>query len=295
MKNILPNNRHEIIINNFNLPFRVVIHTNATPENISLHWHQSIEINCMLDWPLSDIYINGKTYYMKTGNIWCANSMESHYIHALENNTNRHAVSLIFPIDFVANIFPKIKQGKIKLNDFNTFSNEQKNIYHGKLFSQFKKIYKIAIENKDSDFTELSLYIEGLNLLKLLLKNFFVAQNQTTVLDKEAAQKMVLIRDYVQQNYQFKINIEDLTAILNFSKSYLSKFIKDNFNMTFNEYINLIRAEKVVVDIQNGITKQTDLATRNGFSGLRSMNRWLKKYYSANAKELVNNLIRNNN
>ncbi|WP_103661297.1 AraC family transcriptional regulator [Lactobacillus sp. HT06-2] len=281
-------NRHELVTTNFGLPFRMVVHTNSTPEDISLHWHKAIEINCMLDWPLSEINVDGKEYQMKTGRIWCANSMEPHSVHALKNDVTRRAVSIILPYDFVKNIFTEIDQGEICLNNFSKLTTKQQKIYQEELFPKFEELFQIVQE--PDKFLRLNLYLKTLEIIKLILTNFFKEEKSIRTINDEQAERMNLIRDYVDQHYRAKIQLEDLMPVVHLSRSYLAKVIRNCFNMTLNEYVNLVRSEKVLADLQAGITKQTELAERNGFSGLRSMNRWLEKYYSAGAKELRQNL-----
>lgn len=277
-------NKHQIIKPNFGLPFYIMVHTNATPEYVPLHWHRSIEVNCMLDWPLSQIYVNGQKYDMMTGRIWCANSMEPHYVRPLKNDINRKAISLILPFDFVKSIYPQIDQGRIILNDIDKMSQLQKKIYKTKLFSDFDELYEIT---KQSDnLQRINLYICTLKVMKLIFRYFFNNEEIKLSINNEHAQRMILIRDYVSNNYRSRIRLEDLVPIVNLSRSQLAKDIKNSFNMTLNEYVNLVRSEKVLKDIQSGITNQTLLASKNGFSGLRSMNRWLVKFYSVNAKGL---------
>lgn len=277
-------NKHQIIKPNFGLPFYIMAHTKTTPEIVPLHWHRSIEINCMIDWPLSQIYVNGKKYNMKTGRIWCANSMEPHYVRPLENDISRKAISLILPFDFVKSVYPKIDQGRIILNNIEKMSQLQKKIYKTKLFSNFNELYEII--KQSDDLQRINLYICTLKIMKLVFKYFFDNKKVDFAISDEQARRMILIRDYVNSNYKSQIRLEDLVPIVNISRSQLAKNIKKSFNMTLNEYVSLVRSEKVLQDIQLGITNQTLLASRNGFSGLRSMNRWLLKFYSTNAKGL---------
>ena len=276
---------HQYIKPNFNFPFRVVIHSETNPKNVPLHWHQAIEINCMLDWPLSKVVVGERNYRMETGTIWCANSMETHSVFILKNSQRHKAVSLILPVSFVKSLFPKLAKGRIEINDVSQFSSEQKNIYQEKIFPKFQAIY--ASFKKNTDFVHLDIYQKVLEILRLIFQYFFVDTEEVSQLNQEQIDRIYAIRNYVQKYYQTEITSDDLAKAVHLSRSYLYKFIKRNFRMTLNEYINLIRCEHIIKEIQKGTTKQTDLAFNNGFSGLKTMNRYLKKYYLASAKELI--------
>ena len=253
---------HQYIKPNFGFPFRIVIHNTPTTENIPLHWHQAIEINCMLDWPLSKVVVGEHNYQMKTGTIWCANSMEVHSVFALKNSQHNKAVSLILPVSFVKSLFPKLAKGRIELNDVSSFSLEQRKVYQEEIFPKFQAIYTSF--QKNTEFTRLDIYQKVLEILRLILQYFFVDTEEVTQPDQEQIDRIYDIRNYVQKYYQTEITSDDLAQAVHLSRSYLYKFVKKHFKMTLNEYINLIRCEHTIKDIQKGITKQTDLAFNNG-------------------------------
>ncbi|MGT2755145.1 hypothetical protein [Streptococcus ovis] len=75
--------KHETIVTDDFLPVKIIIHNNQMPANTPPHWHRSIEVNAMLEWPLSKIGVSGKIFEAETGRIWMANSMSPHFNQSL--------------------------------------------------------------------------------------------------------------------------------------------------------------------------------------------------------------------
>lgn len=100
---------HEVIVPTDRLPVRLVLHTPQTPDSFAPHWHSSVEVNCMLRWPESDVVVGRGSWRMRTGRIWLVNSQEVHHEYVLLSDLNRLAVSIIYPYPYLRQVFPAIR------------------------------------------------------------------------------------------------------------------------------------------------------------------------------------------
>ena len=71
--------------------------------------------------------------------------------------------------------------------------------------------------------------------------------------------------NYVRNNYNKKISLEDISEYVYLSKSYLSKIFKDEMNCTLTNYINNVRVEKSKSLLLDSSLSLADIAYMVGF------------------------------
>ena len=93
------------------------------------------------------------------------------------------------------------------------------------------------------------------------------------------------ITDYIDNNYSDKITLDELAKRENVTKTYLSHFIHDNLNMTFQEYVSSMRFERALKLIRNTTMCLTDISVVSGFSDVKYLSRMLEKHFGKSAQE----------
>ena len=93
------------------------------------------------------------------------------------------------------------------------------------------------------------------------------------------------ITDYIDNNYSEKITLDELAKRENVTKTYLSHFIHDNLNMTFQEYVSSMRFERALKLIRNTTMCLTDISVVSGFSDVKYLSRMLEKHFGKPAQE----------
>lgn len=81
-----------------------------------------------------------------------------------------------------------------------------------------------------------------------------------------------------------------LRNIVFYSKEHLSRFFKDKMSVTVFQYLNYIRAKKAKPLLLDSKKTATQIAIECGFSGLRTMDRALKRVYGLSSREIRNNI-----
>lgn len=84
-------------------------------------------------------------------------------------------------------------------------------------------------------------------------------------------------KDYIYNNYNKKLTIDDIAEDIYISKYYLSHIFKDNLNMTINEYITRVRIEKAVELMQRRDLSMNDIMNKIGFSSQSHFTKTFKK------------------
>nr|WP_283248114.1 AraC family transcriptional regulator [Bacillus sp. FJAT-50079] len=96
--------------------------------------------------------------------------------------------------------------------------------------------------------------------------------------NRDKSKHVNAIIDYIQENYQEKISIEDLVEELGVSTTYLNKKFKESTNYTFNEFLNRYRIQKAIELIERGEDKISMIALDVGYSNYRYFIKVFKKY-----------------
>ena len=100
------------------------------------------------------------------------------------------------------------------------------------------------------------------------------------------------ITEYIDTNYSEKITLEELANRENVTKTYLSHFIHDNLNMTFQEYVSTVRFERALKLIRNTSMCLTDVSVVSGFSDVKYLSKMLEKHFGKPAQECCQQIRR---
>lgn len=284
--------QHEIVVPTDPLPvWYFVFHDNNSEKYIAPHWHRGIELSYVENGRIDDFLINKKHYSSKSGTILVVNTQEIHSIHNFKNKDSL-ALSIIFPYDYLINLYPDIAHQIIKINDPANFSNEQKLAYSHLqgLLGQFIKVSFLEVPTKHLEQQHL---ID--EILCLLLTNFTEdKKDQKQISDRKAyiINRLQYITQYVNNHYQEELNLALIANKCNISKEYLARFFKKEMELTVETYINNVRAEHAYKELKSRKKNLTHIAIDNGFSSIRTMNRAFDKLYGQSASKMKKNLVK---
>ena len=111
-----------------------------------------------------------------------------------------------------------------------------------------------------------------------------------TMNHKESVRLKKII-EYVMQNFDEDINLPMAASMMNMGVTTFCNFFKDNYRMTFMEYINSVRighACKLLFDKDQTIA---EVAYECGYNSLANFNRQFKKYKRINPSEYKRLLV----
>jgi YesN/AraC family two-component response regulator len=134
----------------------------------------------------------------------------------------------------------------------------------------FLKMKKLETEiNLIDNPTGLKIYFE--NILKDLVED---------LRDNESDEKVEVIetvKEYIKENYQEDISLEEVAEYISFSKYYLSKLFKEVEGINYKDYLIKIRMENAKKLLKNG-SKIKVVAAKVGYSDRNYFSRAFKKY-----------------
>lgn len=268
--------KYEMIKTEDQLPVKIIIHTADIQMFIPRHWHESIEISYVLSGKIDQIYIDGKDYVSRQGDVVLINSNAIHSF-SVNSGKNRKAVTIFIPNEFIQAAYPDIDQ--IAFDCVSIDDKERE--------SQFEELRRnlnamvTAYENKENDpLAYLKVTSLSYELIYILLKNFKVdKKNSSSIKVRKYLERLNLITSFIKENYNQNLTLDLLSSTFYLSSEYLSRFFVKHTGMTVFDYIHAIRLEKSYSELMNTDIPVIRIALNHGFPNEKSYNRVFKAVF----------------
>lgn len=124
---------------------------------------------------------------------------------------------------------------------------------------------------------------EVIDIIRNFVKNLITENtsnrfDNTELLIKKAVQ-------YINDNYNKKISLEDIAGYVGISKYYFSVLFKKEKKITFSSYLNTVRIEKAKQLLKNPQTTINDVVDEIGFNDAQYFSKTFKKYVGVTVTE----------
>ena len=144
-----------------------------------------------------------------------------------------------------------------------------------------KQIYGIIrkLESENSSKGDnYDIFVKGYMevLLGLLYRNRILVNIEDSY-NKEAVTKVWPVIEYIDKNYQYKLTLGQLSAVLNLNREYFCRIFKEATGITPVEYINVVRVLKAETMLTTTSLSITEISLDVGFSSMSYFNRIFKK------------------
>ena len=97
--------------------------------------------------------------------------------------------------------------------------------------------------------------------------------------------RLMRLTQFVEENYMRKIRLADFAESEGCSVSYLSHFIKNTMNQTFQDYVNSVRFSRACKLIAEGNLSMISVSMESGFSDYRYFSRAFQENYGMTPAE----------
>lgn len=239
------------------------------------HLHSEWELIWVLDHPLS-VTCSQEHYLVEPGQMILFNPNEPHEFHKTEESCTFACLQIsaqILPIS--SRLYADAHFPHEYLS-----AEEMKSVRE--LFYALMKAYL----QEDSQY---ALYCVGkccmlFHLLFSKIPNRELTAEQSANIDKRNALLKRLIQ-FVDDNYMNKIKLSDFAEAEGYSMSYLSHFIKDTMNQTFQEYVTSVRVNCACMLIASGRKRMLEICIESGFSDYRYFSKAFRKQYAMTPEE----------
>ncbi len=110
---------------------------------------------------------------------------------------------------------------------------------------------------------------------------------QTKLLPENYGEDKIVLAmlQYIREHYKEKLTMQDVTAALNYSETFLNKRFKKQMGTTFNEYLNRFRIQKAMELLNAGGLSVSDVSWECGIHDYKYFNVVFRKYIGCSPKE----------
>ena len=271
--------QYEKVNDDYNLPIRLIRFEGDIGEPIHKHWHNSLEIVL----PICGgeyAWVDGRYYKLYQENMMPL-IINSRSIHAFESGSPKPYIGLALLINyqFLKEIYPEIDHIYFKQPD------EEVGMLIKKQLFLINEYYEIESNHKDLLITSALFH-----LIYLLVEHLSVDKKDKVELKSEKNKhRITSIINYIDDNYQEDLTIEQLSEVFHLSEGHLSKLFKENLGMTIKAYISQTRAKEVRNALLTSDLPLIDIAIMCGFPNVKSMNKVFKDLYQCTPSQFRRN------
>lgn len=270
------NNEYEII------PYSKIKHINAFVIEIhyrNFHMHSDFELIIILEGN-GFIKLKNDILALKTGDSVLINPHEAHEINASDGNGIKLIV-LQFSRHFCREYFPKLKNTNFKTANIQSVLKEA--------YPEFIKLsMHLAVAYMHSDaYFELECIRMLTSILLLLYQHmdYRILDEEKYMEQKKKFGRMNRIAAFIDANYLYPIRLADLAKEENITVTHFAHFFKENFGVTFQEYINSRRLEQALRLAGNKDLSLSAISMMSGFSDTKYLLKAFKNRFGYDFKE----------
>ena len=271
--------QYEKVNDDYNLPIRLIRFEGDISEPVHKHWHNSLEIVL----PICGgeyAWVDGRYYKLYQENMMPL-IINSRSIHAFESGCPKPYIGLALLINyqFLKEIYPEIDHIYFKQPD------EEVGMLIKKQLFLINEYYEIESNHKDLLITSALFH-----LIYLLVEHLSIEKKDKVELKSEKNKhRIISIINYIDDNYQEDLTIEQLSEVFHLSEGHLSKLFKENLGMTIKAYISQTRAKEVRNALLTSDLPLIDIAIMCGFPNVKSMNKVFKDLYQCTPSQFRRN------
>lgn len=214
-------------------------------------------------------------YILNNDDVIVINTMKSYEIY----NDNQ-SLYVILTIDYY--------ELKKLINDTNKIFVCNSVIEDNENYTELKNIIKkiLNCHFDDGEYRDMYYLRYSSDLVIYLLNNFA----STTISFSDDDKRMNEIVDYIESNYSYGIKLEDVANSLYLSPQYLAKYFKEKTGTTFLKYLNNVRLNHALNDLNNTKNTITKVALDNGFPNITSFTKVFYEKHNINPTKYRKNL-----
>ena len=271
--------KYEIVTADENLPGKVMLYEKPGRDcYTNKHWHKNLEIDyivrgCM--WT----NLSGTDKDLYDGDYLLINSEAVHQTCGKDPQEPVKYLVVLFSYNYIKSYFPDYDSYLIDVD-----KNEQARARVRDLL----KAIVFEVENP-SEFSKLKISCAMAQILMHLFTKCRVQRENKpdhSAKDNspEYIQKAI---EYIRDNYRDRITLEDISSFVGLTPTYFSRYFSAATQKPFKTYLNLVRLENTLVDIQQNGMNETRASLENGFPSVKSFISVFKSVYGCAPSEYV--------
>ena len=258
--------QHEVIVPNRGLPFKLFLFEGKDGKYIrDKHWHRSVEIFAVKDGSLN-FFLNEKKYHLQAGDFVLVNSNEVQSIYAPDPH---ETIVLQIPLGSFAGYYTE--------EQFIWFSHSEKSDDE-RVFSLLNEMYERNTECRMGyELQMLSCFYQLEYLLVTRYRKLEV--HEELLKNTKQLKRLGVITGYLKEHYTEDISLEKLAGIFGYSPSYLSRMFQKYAKINYKDYLQSVRFEHAVKELEETEHQIGDIALNHGFPNSKAFSNLMRKKY----------------
>ena len=245
---------------------------------VPTHWHTEMEL-IVIKKGEGMVSVNLTPYKVTAGDIVVVLPGQLHSIYAYKDARMEYENIL-----FIPDMLKSRTTDSCNLDCLNPLLNGYVNfpeLIHSKL-DYYDNIQACIEQMDDLSRDKPAGYQMGIKgCLMILLFHLYTHNSKTTqVKQQKSLEKLKLVLEYIHNNYQNSITIEEIADICHYSPSHFMKFFKETMGCGFIQYLNDYRLTLAAQLLQTTDDNILNISQQTGFENLSYFNRLFKRKYN---------------
>ena len=271
--------KYEIVTADDNLPGKVTLYAKPGKEcYTNKHWHKNLEIDYIVR---GRMWTNlcGVDRDLYDGDYILINSESVHQTCGKEPDEPVKYLVVLFSYSYIKSYFPDFDK-----YTFDVDINEQA---RARIRDLLKAIV-FEVENP-SEFSRLKIALAMNQIMLHLFTKCRSLREVDPAADTSGDEPEYITKaiDFIRDNYRERISLEDISSFVGLTPTYFSRYFKATTQKTFKNYLNMVRLENTLVDIQQNGMSETRASLENGFPSVKAFIAVFKSVYGCAPSEYV--------
>ncbi len=248
----------------------------------NFHMHSDFELLSVLDGSCL-VTLRDCVLSLSPGDSVLINPCEMHEIDT--NGKGITAMILQFSGHFCFDYYPALRNTRFRPCNLRTqFSDDNSYL---KFIAQLKTF--VISYYKENDYFELDCVRTLIAIIKTCLHTLDCTQIQESEYysQKKKKERIQRISSYIDANYLYPLRLADLASLEQLTVTHMSHFFKENFGVTFQEYLTGIRLEHALLTIAREKMSVAALSEISGFSDPKYLAKAFKEKFGYSIKEYI--------
>lgn len=264
-----------------------VVTMNCVDNNLFIcHWHDELEFVLILD-GTANIQVGTSYYELSAGQAIFINSGEIHGGRIIGNSSFKFC-ALIFDSSILSgnmydSTYAKYIDPFIKTQVLSYLSIPGHKQWEKEIILHIQEIKRLIDEKPFSYEIAIKAYL-FLLFYKLISNNRTLCEVRSRQ-DLNKTKRLRLVLDFIKNNYNRKISIQEVASMAHLSEGHFCCFFKQMTGKTFIEFVNFYRINKAAELLRNSDKKILEIAIDVGFDNFSYFINQFKRYMKQTPSE----------
>lgn len=238
------------------------------------HWHNGLEILYLLEGS-EDCYLGEEECIrMKKGDFLVINSR---VVHSVQCPRQCREMLIQIPYPMMKRFIPQIDGLEFVCEKITGKKQRMDTFLVESALSTLVELHPFQSPEETLEF-----YSQMYHLLAVLVKDFSVSVTSDKMeISEKYMERLGMITSYVKEHYTEEISLQEIARLVSLNPDYFTRFFKKYMGMTFLDYVNSVRMEHVVRDLQRTDLSVQKLLEIHGFTNYKLFMKMYKSRFES--------------